>query len=165
MVTALGLAGGIWVVLSAITDIAERLRLFRVPLGASLARLVALPRAAIGATLGHIGFGVTVLGIAGMTLATQKVIVLQPGQTTELGGYDWTLDDIHDAPRPELLPARRRHHRQRARPSLPDAAPLAPRISPRRKSPPTTPRSTPTAFRTSTPCSPTSPPAAARNCA
>ncbi len=98
VVTALGLAGGIWVVLSALTDLAERLRLFRVPLGTSFTRLVTLPRAAIGATLGHLGFGVTVLGIAGMTLATQKVIVMQPGQTTELGGYGWTLDDIHNAP-------------------------------------------------------------------
>ncbi len=98
VVTALGLAGGIWVVLSALIDLAERLRLFRVPLGTSFTRLVTLPRAAIGATLGHLGFGVTVLGIAGMTLATQKVIVMQPGQTTELGGYGWTLDDIHDAP-------------------------------------------------------------------
>jgi cytochrome c-type biogenesis protein CcmF len=100
VVTALGLAGGIWVVLCALTDFAERLRLFRVPLGASFARLTTLPRAAIGATLGHLGFGVTVLGIAGMTLATQKVIVMQPGQTTELGGYGWTLDDIRSAPGP-----------------------------------------------------------------
>jgi cytochrome c-type biogenesis protein CcmF len=97
VITALGLAGGIWVVISAILELADRLRLFRVPLGASFTRLITLPRAAIGATLGHFGFGVTVLGIAGMTLATQKVIVMQPGQTTELGGYNWTLDDIHNA--------------------------------------------------------------------
>lgn len=100
IIAALGLAGGAWVVFSALTDLAERTRLFRVPAGVSLARLSALPRAAIGATLGHIGFGVTVLGIAGMTLATQKVIVLQPGQSTTLGGYTWTLNDVHDAPGP-----------------------------------------------------------------
>ena len=99
-VTALGLAGGVWVVLSALSDIAERIKLFRGSLRESLARLSALPRAAFGAALGHIGFGVLALGIAGMTLATQKVIVMQPGQTTELGGYDWTLNDIHDAPGP-----------------------------------------------------------------
>jgi len=100
IIAALGLAGGIWVVGAALTDLADRTRLFRVSPAASLARLVALPRAAIGATLGHIGFGVMVLGIAGMTLATQKVIVMQPGQSTELGGYIWTLNDIHDAPGP-----------------------------------------------------------------
>jgi cytochrome c-type biogenesis protein CcmF len=37
-----------------------------------------------------------------MTLASQKVVVLQPGQTTQLGGYGWTLTDIHDAPGPNF---------------------------------------------------------------
>jgi cytochrome c-type biogenesis protein CcmF len=73
-----------------------------VPLGTSITQFFALPRAAIGATLGHVGFGVTVLGIAGMTLATQKVIVLTPGASTELGGYTWTLNDIRDAPGPNF---------------------------------------------------------------
>jgi cytochrome c-type biogenesis protein CcmF len=100
VIAALGLAGGVWVVLSAVIDLGVRLKLFRVPLGDSLARLRILPRAAIGAALGHIGFGVTVLGIAGMTLASQKVIVLLPGQSTDLGGYSWTLNDLHDATGP-----------------------------------------------------------------
>jgi len=100
VIAALGLAGGAWVVLAALTDLAGRVGLFRVPLGNSVARLATLPRGAVGAALGHIGFGVSVLGIAGMTLAVQKVVVLQPGQSTELGGYTWTLQDIHDAPGP-----------------------------------------------------------------
>jgi cytochrome c-type biogenesis protein CcmF len=100
VIAGVGLAGGAWVMVSALIDIGGRVRLFRVPLGNSLARFVTLPRAAIGAALGHIGFGVTVLGIAGMTLAVQKVVILQPGQSTELGGYTWTLQDIHDAPGP-----------------------------------------------------------------
>jgi cytochrome c-type biogenesis protein CcmF len=100
VITALGLGGGVWVVLSALSDIAERVRLGRVPLRDSLMRLTALKRAQFGAALGHIGFGVLVLGIAGMTLASQKVVVLNPGQSTELGGYTWTLNDLHDAPGP-----------------------------------------------------------------
>jgi len=102
VIAALGLAGGAWVVLAAFSDIAERLRLFRIPLRDSIARLSVLPRAAIGAAIGHIGFGVTVLGIAGMTLAAQKIIVMHPGESTTLGGYTWTLDDIHDAPGPNF---------------------------------------------------------------
>ncbi|OYY02774.1 MAG: c-type cytochrome biogenesis protein CcmF, partial [Acidocella sp. 35-58-6] len=99
-ITALGLGGGVWVMLSAVSDIAERAKLGRVKLGDSLGRLRAMPRAAYGAALGHIGFGVMVFGIAGMTLASQKVVVLNPGQSTELGGYSWKLDDLHDAPGP-----------------------------------------------------------------
>jgi cytochrome c-type biogenesis protein CcmF len=99
-ITALGLAGGVWVILSAVFDIAERIKFLRVPLADSLARLFALPRAAFGAALGHAGFGVMVCGIAGMTLAAQKVIILSPGQSTTMAGYTWTLDSLHDAPGP-----------------------------------------------------------------
>ena len=102
VIAALGLAGGAWVVLSALTDLAGRVRLFRVPWRTSLAQALVLPRAAIGAALGHFGFGVMVLGIAGMTLASQRVVVLQPGQSVGLGGYSWTLDDLHDAPGPNF---------------------------------------------------------------
>ncbi len=100
IIAALGLAGGAWVVGSALTDLAQRVRLLRVPLSQSISRFFALPRGAIGAAMGHIGFGMTVLGIAGMTLAVQSVVVLQPGQSTQLGGYTWTLQDVHDAPGP-----------------------------------------------------------------
>jgi cytochrome c-type biogenesis protein CcmF len=101
-VTALGIAGGIWVICAALSDLAERVRLFRVPLHEAAHRVRALPRAAYGAALGHIGFGVMVLGIAGMTLAVQQVIVLKPGQSTTLGGYRWTLVDIRDAAGPDF---------------------------------------------------------------
>ncbi len=100
VIAALGLAGGVWVVVSALLDLANRLLLFRASWRVSLARLGVLPRAAVGAAVGHIGFGVMVLGIAGMTLAVQKVVVLNPGQSTMLGGYLWTLDDVRDAPGP-----------------------------------------------------------------
>ncbi|WP_298283081.1 heme lyase CcmF/NrfE family subunit [Acidocella sp.] len=100
LVTALGLAGGTWVILSALTDLAMRAGLGRVSPAAALGRLVKLPRAQVGAALGHIGFGVTVLGIAGMTLASQSVVVLSPGQSTVVGGYSFKLDNITKAPGP-----------------------------------------------------------------
>jgi len=43
-----------------------------------------------------------VLGIAGMTLAAQHIIVMHPGASTTLGGYTWTLADSHDAPGPNF---------------------------------------------------------------
>ena len=72
------------VLAAACTDLAAAA--VRVPPDQSVTRFFALPRAAIGAALGHIGFGVSVLGIAGMTLAVQTVVVLQPGQSARLGG-------------------------------------------------------------------------------
>ncbi|MCF3945476.1 heme lyase CcmF/NrfE family subunit [Acidiphilium iwatense] len=99
-IAALGLAGAAWVIVGALVDLAERVRLFRVPPGQSFARLFTLPRAQVGAALGHLGFGVTVLGIAGMTLRVHTVTVLHPGQSVDLGGYRWTLDRISPAQGP-----------------------------------------------------------------
>ena len=100
IITALGVAGGCWVIFSALTDVAERVQLFHVSVGHSLKRLLQLPRANLGAALGHIGFGVTIIGIAAMTLSTQKTVSLSAGQSTKLGGYNWTLQAIHAEPGP-----------------------------------------------------------------
>jgi cytochrome c-type biogenesis protein CcmF len=89
IIAGLGLAGGVWIIGGALTGLFRR-------------RLTTLPRAVLGATLGHIGFGVSVLGIAGMTLAAQAVVVLAPGQSTQAGGLTWTLTGIHDAPGPNF---------------------------------------------------------------
>ncbi len=96
-VAALGLAGAVWVMIGALIDLAERVRLFRVPLRQSFARLFTIPRAAIGASLGHLGFGIAVLGIAGMSLQVHTIRVLNPGQSIDLGGYNWKLISIAPA--------------------------------------------------------------------
>ncbi len=97
-IAALGLAGGTWVVLGALVDLGERVRLFRVPLRQSVSRLFSVPRAAYGAMMGHLGFGVTVLGIAGMATQVHVITVLHPGQGVNLAGYRWTLERVQDAP-------------------------------------------------------------------
>src|SRR3546814_1172488 len=45
----LGIGFGVWVVLGAATELAERVRLFRIPLRDSLSRASGLPRSAWGA--------------------------------------------------------------------------------------------------------------------
>ncbi|MDQ2803998.1 MAG: heme lyase CcmF/NrfE family subunit, partial [Pseudomonadota bacterium] len=94
---ALGFAAAAWLVLGAFAEIVERVRLFRVPLGASRARLATLPLAAWGAAVAHAGMGVTIAGIAGMSLSASTIVAARPGQTVHLGGYDWTLLGLHDA--------------------------------------------------------------------
>lgn len=103
LISALGIAGGVWVILASFTDIAARIRLFNGPRSLVVARLRHLPRATIGATLGHVGFGVTIIGIAAMTLATQQVVVLKPGQSVMMGGYDWILQDLRTTPGPNYM--------------------------------------------------------------
>jgi cytochrome c-type biogenesis protein CcmF len=53
-----------------------------------------------GSAVAHAGMGVTVAGIAGMSLAVSSIVAVHPGQRVQLGGYDWTLVDLRDAPGP-----------------------------------------------------------------
>ena len=93
---ALGMVAAAWLVFGALADIASRISLFSQPPRRSLARLMGLRRAAIGAAVAHAGLGVTVAGIAGMSLAASAVVFLRPGQSTNIGGYTWTLKSIED---------------------------------------------------------------------
>src|SRR5215472_1554540 len=58
---AIGLA--VFVVAGAVSDIAERVGLFRVPLATSLRRARGLPRSAFGTAFAHAGIGVALIGI------------------------------------------------------------------------------------------------------
>jgi cytochrome c-type biogenesis protein CcmF len=89
-----------WLILGALADIAERICLFRLPFAASLRRLRGLPRSSFGTTIAHAGLGVTIAGIAAMSLAQQSIVFLRPGQSTKVGGYDWQLVEMHDTAGP-----------------------------------------------------------------
>ena len=99
---ALAFAGAAWLVLGAFAEIVERIRLFRLPLTTSLARLAGVPRSVWGSSLGHAGMGVTMAGIAGMSLAMHTIVALHPGESVGLGGYRWTLSRLYDAPGPNF---------------------------------------------------------------
>ena len=100
---ALGFAAATWMILGAAAQVVERARLFRVPWRASRGRLGAQPLAVWGAAVAHAGLGVTIAGIAGMALASSSVVAVRPGQTVALGGYQWTLLGLHDAPGPDFV--------------------------------------------------------------
>lgn len=97
---ALAFAAAAWIILGALGEVVERVRLFRVPLAASAARLAGLPKGAFGTTLAHAGMGVTIAGIAGMSLTQQSITLTRPGESVQLAGYSFTLENIHDAPGP-----------------------------------------------------------------
>ncbi len=100
---ALGFAGSAWLVLGAAADLGGRVRLFRIPLGESFSRLAGLPLSAIGAAIAHAGLGVTIAGIAGMTLASQRVVFMHPGQSIAFAGDRWTLQSLVDRPGPDYI--------------------------------------------------------------
>jgi cytochrome c-type biogenesis protein CcmF len=93
---ALGFACGMWLIAGAATDIADRAGVGRTRLANAWNRARHLPRAAWGAAIAHAGMGVTILGVAGMGLATERLIALPAGGTTQFAGYEWRLEGVRD---------------------------------------------------------------------
>jgi cytochrome c-type biogenesis protein CcmF len=89
------MAGAAWLVGTALAEVAERIRLGRVPLSYSIARAASLPRAAWGMTLAHAGLGIAIAGMTGTALWTEQSIqAMRPGDTVQLAGYAVKLDSV-----------------------------------------------------------------------
>ena len=87
--------GAVWLVGSALAELADRIKLFAVPFSHSMARAAVLPRAAWGMTLAHAGLGVMVAGMTGTALWTQERIqAMAPGDSVELAGYQVRLESV-----------------------------------------------------------------------
>ncbi len=90
---AIGLA--VFVIMGALTDLAERCMLFRVPLPIVLRRALGLPRASWGAVFAHAGVGIALIGIVcESTWNTELITTLKPNDVARVAGYDMKLDDI-----------------------------------------------------------------------
>jgi len=96
VLSALGFACAFWLICGAATDIADRSGVGRTSLGNAWNRARNLPRAAWGAAIAHAGMGVTILGVAGMGLATEKLVAVPPGGSTQFAGYEWRLEGVRD---------------------------------------------------------------------
>lgn len=101
---AAGLALGFWLVVGALAETAERVRLFRAPLAEVFRRAKGLPLGAWGMTLAHAGLGVFVLGAVvetGYRIETGRP--LQVGQSIEAAGYSVRLDQVQVVEGPNYL--------------------------------------------------------------
>jgi cytochrome c-type biogenesis protein CcmF len=104
-VSALGLGHGLaalafgaaaWLIFGSLAELVERCRLFRIPFDQAMTRLGGIPLAVWGSAVAHSGMGVTVAGIAGMSLAVSTIVAVPVGRVTHFAGYDWTLTGLHD---------------------------------------------------------------------
>ncbi|GAA0617891.1 heme lyase CcmF/NrfE family subunit [Brevundimonas kwangchunensis] len=101
---AAGLALGFWLIVGALAETAERVRLFRAPLAEVFRRAKGLPLGAWGMTLAHAGLGVFVLGAVvetGYRIETGRP--LQVGQSIEAAGYSVRLDQVRVVEGPNYL--------------------------------------------------------------
>jgi cytochrome c-type biogenesis protein CcmF len=100
----LSLVIAVFVMAGAIAEVAKRVKVGAVPTNESLRRLWNLPRANIGGALAHFGIGVMTVGIV-MTSAFQqeKILVMKPGETTSIAGYELTFKGIKPVKGPNYI--------------------------------------------------------------
>ncbi|WP_011580239.1 MULTISPECIES: heme lyase CcmF/NrfE family subunit [Chelativorans] len=92
---ALGIGLGLWLVFGALTDLAFKSGIGKVGPALALRRLSGLPLSMFGTCFAHAGLGLTVLGIVSVTaLQAEKILTMQPGQSTEISGYTLRFVDL-----------------------------------------------------------------------
>ncbi|MDE5451434.1 heme lyase CcmF/NrfE family subunit [Bradyrhizobium sp. CSA112] len=90
---AIGLA--VFVVAGAVSDLAERVGLFRTPLTIAMARARGLPRATWGTAFAHAGIGIALIGIVCETTWNSEYIgSMKPDDVARVAGYQLKLDGV-----------------------------------------------------------------------
>jgi cytochrome c-type biogenesis protein CcmF len=94
VMAVLGLGLAAWLSTAVLTEFAERIRLFRIPLADSLRRAINLPRATYGMTIAHFGLAVSVAGFAASAFDREAIEILKPGGSIAIAGYELTLEHV-----------------------------------------------------------------------
>jgi cytochrome c-type biogenesis protein CcmF len=86
---------GAWVLAGTIWEVLWRARFPSAPLSDTARRIWNMRRGQLGATFGHIGMAVTVIGIAAASAwNVERLAVMKPGSTEELAGYKITFKNV-----------------------------------------------------------------------
>lgn len=97
---AIGLFLAFWVALSTITEVQQTLKQRK----QGLAGITRIPASHWGMVLGHIGFAVTLIGVALVShYETERDVAIAPGQTVEVSGYELTFKELTHFEGPNYL--------------------------------------------------------------
>ena len=92
---AVGVGAAVWIICGTLLELADRVKLARVPLSESWRRARRTPRAAYGMTVAHLGVGLVVAGVLGATVfKTESIQNMKPGDAVDVAGYTFTLDRV-----------------------------------------------------------------------
>ncbi|WP_417449483.1 heme lyase CcmF/NrfE family subunit [Kordiimonas sp.] len=106
VMTAFGLSLAVWLSVSVFLEITERIQLFKKP-DSAWQRLRGLPRASWGMSLAHLGLAVILFGITISEAWTEeKLVVMAPGDTAEVGGFDFKFGGVSPVAGPNFTAVR-----------------------------------------------------------
>ncbi|MEZ5764261.1 MAG: heme lyase CcmF/NrfE family subunit [Xanthobacteraceae bacterium] len=89
------IALAVFVIVGALTDLAEKTAIFRTTPNIAFRRAVGLPRAVWGTAFAHAGLGIALLGIVcETTWNSERIVEVRTGDIVSVAGYDARLDGI-----------------------------------------------------------------------
>jgi cytochrome c-type biogenesis protein CcmF len=92
-----GVGIAIFVMVGAVTDIAERTMILRLPFSVALRRAIGLPRSVWGTSFAHFGIGASLLGIVSVTAwGSEHIAAIKPGEVIDVSHYRLTFDGTFD---------------------------------------------------------------------
>jgi cytochrome c-type biogenesis protein CcmF len=98
--TVLGLVMALWIVLTLVTELKQRIQ----QRGQGLASLTKLGRSHWGMVLGHLGFAVTLVGIAAVSqYEVERDVRLAPGESVVVDNYRFQFDLLSEQQGPNYL--------------------------------------------------------------
>ncbi|WP_316013197.1 heme lyase CcmF/NrfE family subunit [Roseobacter sp. HKCCA0434] len=104
MMAPIGAVLAAWIILGALADLAQKAGGWRAPFATQRARLAGLPRSEWGKAVSHSGLGILIFGIAALTAWEREDIrTIAVGESFELGGYTFLLEDVREGRGPNYL--------------------------------------------------------------
>jgi cytochrome c-type biogenesis protein CcmF len=101
---AFGLGLAVWLALATLSEWADRIKFTR---DGAMARMTALPRAAHGMMIAHLGMAVLIAGVSGSSAWKQERIqTMAPEETVEIAGYTMTFKGVEMVPGPNYTAGR-----------------------------------------------------------
>lgn len=99
-ITVLGLVMALWIVLTLLTELKQRIQ----QRGQGLASLTKLGRSHWGMVLGHLGFAVALVGIAAVSqYEVERDVRLAPGESVQIEQYRFQFDDLSEQQGPNYI--------------------------------------------------------------
>jgi cytochrome c-type biogenesis protein CcmF len=96
-----GVGIAVFVMMGAVTDIAERTMILRIPFTAVWHRAIGMPRSVWGTAFAHFGIGATLLGIVSVTAwGSEHIAAIKPGEVIDVSHYRLTFDGTFNRPGP-----------------------------------------------------------------
>ncbi len=101
---SLGLLMALWILTTAVVSLRERLLKRQ---GSWLTALINLPRAYQGMIVAHLGVAAFITGVTMVKgYEVEQDLRMSPGDTAQVGSYQFRFDSIHDEPGPNYTAAR-----------------------------------------------------------